>query len=45
VVPFYDKDRYFAPDIRKATEIIQNGGFNDLLAPDLLPSFANGKRL
>jgi histidine ammonia-lyase len=44
-VPFYDKDRYFAPDIRKATEIIQNGGFNDLLEPDLLPSFADGKRL
>jgi histidine ammonia-lyase len=45
VVPFYDKDRYFAPDIRKATEIIQNGGFDDLLPPELLPSFANGKRV
>ncbi len=43
VVPFYDKDRYFAPDIRMVKEIIQSGGFSDLLAPDLLPSFSNGK--
>lgn len=24
-VPFYDKDRYFAPDIRKATQLINEG--------------------
>ena len=26
-VPFYDKDRYFAPDIKKATELIRSGAF------------------
>lgn len=45
VVPFYDKDRYFAPDIRKVKEIVQSGRFNDLLAAGLLPSFPNGKSL
>jgi histidine ammonia-lyase len=45
VVPFYDKDRYFAPDISKVKAIIQRGGFNDLMAADLLPSLANGKGL
>lgn len=37
-VPFYDKDRYFAPDIERATEIILSGNFNTLVKPDLLPS-------
>ena len=44
-VPFYDQDRYFAPDIQKVKEIVQSGSFNDLLAADLLPSFSRGKGL
>jgi histidine ammonia-lyase len=39
VVPFYDQDRYFAPDIQKAQELVQSGTFNYLVDPDLLPSF------
>jgi len=38
-VPFYDQDRYFAPDIKKAQALVQSGAFNHLLAPELLPSF------
>ena len=40
-VPFYDKDRYFAPDIRKATELVLSGRFNFLVHEDLLPSFTD----
>jgi histidine ammonia-lyase len=40
VVPFYDQDRYFAPDIQKAQQLIQAGTFNSLVGPGLLPSFA-----
>jgi histidine ammonia-lyase len=39
VVPFYDQDRYFAPDIQKAQQLIQAGAFNYLVGSDLLPSF------
>ena len=38
-VPFYDQDRYFAPDIQKAQDLIQSGALNYLVDPDLLPSF------
>ncbi len=38
-VPFYDQDRYFAPDIKKATNIIQSGSLNALMDTNLLPSF------
>ncbi len=31
-VPFYDHDRYFSPDIAKAQDIIQSGGFNNLVS-------------
>jgi histidine ammonia-lyase len=34
-VPFYDKDRYFSPDIEKAIELIQNDSLNDLINPDV----------
>ena len=37
-VPFYEKDRYFAPDIAAATRLV-NGGLNDLVPTSLLPSF------
>jgi histidine ammonia-lyase len=35
VVPFYDKDRYFAPDIRMANELIQAGALSDLASEDI----------
>ena len=38
-VSFYDQDRYFAPDIQKAQTLIQQGAFNFLIEPALLPSF------
>lgn len=37
-VPFYDKDRYFAPDIAKASELLGHGVLNALMPADLLPS-------
>ncbi len=37
-VPFYDKDRYFAPDIAKATELVSSGRFNTFVDRELLPS-------
>ncbi len=38
-VLFYDKDRYFAPDIHKATALVVSGRFNELIGFGLLPSF------
>jgi histidine ammonia-lyase len=38
-VPFYDQDRYFAPDIEKTYTLIRKGVFNSLLQTELLPSF------
>ncbi len=32
-VPFYDKDRYFSPDIEKALELIKKGVLKPLLEP------------
>ncbi|HXH02034.1 MAG TPA: histidine ammonia-lyase [Candidatus Competibacteraceae bacterium] len=37
-VPFYDRDRYFAPDIAKAQSLVQSGRYNAFAAPGLLPS-------
>ena len=39
-VPFYDQDRYFAPDIKKATHLVRSGRFNTLVSKNLLPSLA-----
>ena len=39
-VPFYDKDRYFAADIDKATELIQEAVHNELMPAQLLPSLS-----
>ena len=39
-VPFYDKDRYFAPDIARAIELVISGAFNVFMGEDLLPSLA-----
>jgi len=38
-VSFYDQDRYFAPDIKKAAILVESGAFNPLVSQDLLPSF------
>ncbi|MCE0492763.1 histidine ammonia-lyase [Vibrio salinus] len=37
-VPFYDKDRYFAPDIAKANGVLLSAQHNALMPADLLPS-------
>ncbi|OHX21647.1 histidine ammonia-lyase [Chromobacterium sphagni] len=37
-VSFYDKDRYFAPDIEQAAVLVASGRYNALLAGGLLPS-------
>ncbi|PID75144.1 MAG: histidine ammonia-lyase [Deltaproteobacteria bacterium] len=37
-VPFYDKDRYFAPDIAKATALVVSGEYNGFVGQNLLPS-------
>ena len=38
LVPFYDQDRYFAPDIEKANSLVTSGSLNSLIKKDLLPS-------
>lgn len=38
-VPFYDQDRYFAPDIERIKKLIQRGAFTEPVGPELLPSF------
>ncbi len=37
-VPFYDQDRYFAPDIEKATLLVRSGELNRFVGSALLPS-------
>jgi histidine ammonia-lyase len=37
-VPFYDKDRYFSPDIEKARRLIESSAYNAFMLPGLLPS-------
>ncbi len=37
-VPFYDKDRYFAPDIAAARDLIVAGAYLDFMPAGLLPS-------
>ncbi len=44
-VPFYDQDRYFAPDIKKATRLIRSGVYNDMIPPGLLPSLTSGENV
>ncbi|MGL4474831.1 MAG: histidine ammonia-lyase [Shewanella sp.] len=38
-VAYYDKDRYFAPDIEAATELLYGASLNRYLPAGLLPSF------
>ncbi|MFD2176694.1 histidine ammonia-lyase [Veronia pacifica] len=37
-VDFYDKDRYFAPDIEKADQLLKEAVYNNLMPASLLPS-------
>lgn len=37
-VSFYDKDRYFAPDIEKANQLLKEATYNSLMPEQLLPS-------
>lgn len=37
-VPFYDRDRYFAPDIEKVKKLVKAGTYNTLIVKGLLPS-------
>jgi histidine ammonia-lyase len=37
-VPFYDKDRYFAPDIVAAREIVESSAYTTFMPRGLLPS-------
>ena len=37
-VPFYDKDRYFAPDIEKANDLLLEAAHNEAMPKGLLPS-------
>ncbi|MCH1930432.1 histidine ammonia-lyase [Shewanella sp. A25] len=39
VVAYYDKDRYFAPDIDAATDLLFSASFNAYLPAGILPSF------
>ncbi|OTG82470.1 histidine ammonia-lyase [Acinetobacter sp. ANC 4558] len=37
-VPYYSEDRFFAPDIEQASQLLANGCFNELIITNLLPS-------
>jgi histidine ammonia-lyase len=39
-VPFYDRDRYFAPDIAASAELVRGGAYNSVFPAGILPSFA-----
>lgn len=41
LVPFYDQDRYFAPDIKNAQQLVQAGAFDHLVGTELLPSYTS----
>jgi histidine ammonia-lyase len=34
-VPFYDQDRYFAPDIEKAKRLVKSGAYREMIGKDL----------
>ena len=38
-VDFYDKDRYFAPDIERASSLLKQAILNDLIPAGMLASF------
>lgn len=39
-IPFYDQDRYFFPDIQKASGLVASGELNVYMPADLLPSYS-----
>nr|CVO82816.1 Chimeric phenylalanine ammonia-lyase [synthetic construct] len=39
-VPYYSEDRFFAPDIEQASELLSSGCLNELIIPKLLPSLS-----
>ncbi|RPA35939.1 histidine ammonia-lyase [Shewanella frigidimarina] len=39
IVTFYDKDRYFSPDIENSVDLLYSASFNRLLPQGMLPSF------
>ena len=39
-VAYYDKDRFFAPDIQSAIDLLESNQLNSLIPTGLLPSFA-----
>jgi histidine ammonia-lyase len=39
IVTFYDKDRYFSPDIDNSVNLLCRASFNRLLPQGMLPSF------
>jgi len=39
VVPFYERDRYFAPDIAAITQFLEQGALTAMVG-SILPSFA-----
>jgi histidine ammonia-lyase len=41
-VPFYDRDRYFSPDIEAAKRLIETAAYNRFMPERLLPSMAQG---
>ena len=43
-VPFYEHDRFFAPDIEAATDLVMHRPGHELLPAELLPSLGGGGR-
>jgi histidine ammonia-lyase len=39
-VPYYSEDRFFAPDIEQASDLLASGCLNELIIAKLLPSLA-----
>ena len=39
-VPAFTQDRYLAPEIAAIKDLVQSGGFNDMMPAGLLPSVA-----
>ena len=43
VVPTLEEDRYMAPDLMAATELVASGKLNAAVAPDILPGLEDGQ--
>jgi histidine ammonia-lyase len=40
-VPFYDRDRYFSPDIEASKRLIAGSAYNRFMPSGILPSLSN----